>query len=117
MSEALEPLGLRARESGVLAVVGQLGPTSQRRLSQLLEIDRSSMVQCVDRLEGLKLVARQPSPEDRRVAAVTITLRGEQTLRDAKRKLDVYEAELLAPLTKSEQATLRELLAKLAQPE
>lgn len=117
MQEALTPLGLHPRESAILASIGQLGALSQRRLSQLLEIDRSTMVTSVDRLEELKLVEREACATDRRVALVTLTSRGEQALREAKRQLDDFEAGLLSPLTKAEQAVLRETLRKIAIPE
>ena len=116
MRDALMPLGLQPRETGILASVSQLGAMSQRRLSQLLEIDRSTMVTCVDRLQSLKLVERELSPADRRVALVTLTARGEQAVRDAKRQLDGFESELLATLTKTEQVAFREALAKVASP-
>jgi DNA-binding MarR family transcriptional regulator len=115
MVEALASLALQPRETGVLAAVGQFGPISQRRLSHLLEIDRSSMVTCVDRLQSLKLVTREADPEDRRVTLVTLTSRGEQAVRDAKRELDALESELLLPLTKAEQTAFRESLGKLGR--
>jgi DNA-binding MarR family transcriptional regulator len=117
MVDALKPLGLQPRETGILASVNQFGAMSQRRLSQLLGIDRSTMVTCVDRLEGLKLVEREPCPNDRRVTLITLTARGEQAVRDAKRQLDTFEAQMLAPLTKAEQMTLRETLGKISGTE
>ena len=113
MVDALEPLGMQPRETAILASVSQFGAMSQRQLSQLLGIDRSTMVTCVDRLQALKLAERQPRPDDRRVALVTLTARGEQAVRDAKRLLDAFESELLAPLTKPEQAAFREALVKM----
>ena len=117
MQEALKPLGFHPREGAILASIGQLGPLSQRRLSQLLEIDRSTMVTSVDRLEELNLVEREACATDRRVALVTLTSRGEQALREAKRQLDDFESGLLSGLTKTEQAVLRETLRKVATPE
>src|SRR5829696_1332957 len=64
--ELVAPSGLSRREFLVLAGAVFDGPASQRRISERLQIDRSTMTEIVDRLEAHGLVERLPDPDDRR---------------------------------------------------
>lgn len=107
MSEALAPLGIQGRESGILAAIRQFGALSQQRLGELLSIDRTTMVLSIDRLEELELVERTAHASDRRIFLVRLTARGERAVDEAKRRLEAFEAKLLSPLPKREQRAFR----------
>ena len=65
--------GVRAPTYGVLSVVKQRGPISQREVCDWLGVHASDMVELVDRLEHLGWVARRRDPTDRRRYELTIT--------------------------------------------
>jgi DNA-binding MarR family transcriptional regulator len=115
MAEALAPLGVQPRESGILAAIAQFGALSQRRIGEILLIDRTTMVMCVDRLEELGLVERVRQPSDRRVFLVELTEKGRSIVPQAQRLLEAFEAELLAPLSAEEQRRFRGAVYKLVR--
>lgn len=115
MTEALAPLGVLPRESGILAALTEFGPMSQQRIGALLVIDRTTMVVSIDRLEELELVERTAHPDDRRVFLVALTPKGVKATRDAKRRLEAFEDELLAPLSAGERAAFRDALLRVVR--
>lgn len=107
MAEALVPLGVQPRESGILAAIAQFGAMSQQRIGEILLIDRTTMVMSIDRLEELGLVERVRKPSDRRVFLVELTEKGRSAVPQAQRLLESFEAELLAPLSAEDQRRFR----------
>ena len=116
MAAALEPLGIQPRESGILAALAQFGPLPQQRLGELLVIDRTTMVLSIDRLEELELVERAAAPTDRRVYMIHLTHKGRAAVGDSKRRLDTFEADLLAPLSQADGRRFREALLRVVSP-
>ena len=111
---ALEPLGLRPPQFGVLTLIDTNPGSAQRELVERSMIDASSMVALIDELEELGLAERRPHPNDRRKHAVHLTDAGEKTLKRARERAMSFAKELFAPLDREEQETLRLLLRKLA---
>ena len=81
----------QANESGigvgqhlVLKMLAEVGPCSQRVLSEELRIDRSVMVGVCDGLEKAGHVRRERDAADRRAYAVTITDSGRQLLAEPR---------------------------------
>jgi len=112
-AESLEPLGIDARDYGVLALIAELGPLSQQALAELLHVDRSTMVSLVDELEERELVRRRRNPSDRRAYAIDATPAGLKTQEQAALLLAECERHFLTPLTRDEQRTFYDLLARL----
>src|SRR3954452_19491378 len=52
------------------------------RLSAVIAFDRSTLGNVIERLEAKKLIARTPSPEDKRVKLLGLTKAGAAILRD-----------------------------------
>lgn len=115
MTEALEPLGVQPRESGVLAALAQFGPMSQQRLGELLVIDRTTMVLSIDRLEELRLVQRAADPRDRRSFSIELTPKGVAAVAECQRRLEAFEDALLAPLPRKERARFRQAVYRLVE--
>jgi DNA-binding MarR family transcriptional regulator len=102
--------GFRPPCMGVLAVVADLQPVSQREISDQLGLDASDVVGVLDLLEDAGLVERRRDPHDRRRHAVVLTDKGEW----AAHRFDVLraqaEARALAALDPDERRQLAELL-------
>lgn len=113
MEKRLHGIQLGMKEFNVLVAVSEIGPISQQRLSQLLQIDRTTMVFVLDELEKLKLVERKANPEDRRAHAVVITGAGKTLLKKAMVILEDVQEEFFSSLTKSEMTSLQNILFKL----
>ena len=112
--QQLAPAGISARELAVLLLLNAREPESQQQAARRLGVDRTTMVALVDGLEDKGLVARQPDASDRRRNVISLTNAGEMTLARATRASDAAEQQLLAELSDTEAAQLRELLRRIA---
>jgi DNA-binding MarR family transcriptional regulator len=115
LGRALDVLGLGIREFGLLRLLDDAGGTSQRALGQMLRLTPNRMVALVDSLESKGLIERRAHPGDRRAYAVTLTGEGRAALERGFQAAFGVEAEMCAPLDKSERGQLLGLLTKLAQ--
>lgn len=105
-------------EMAVLAAVEAFGPASQRVLGERLAINRTVMVQIIDRLEADGLVARNRDPRDRRSYAVELTDRGRRGVATLDAQVSAHTDCLTERLTMPERRRLNELLhALLSTPE
>jgi DNA-binding MarR family transcriptional regulator len=115
VTDALAPLGLRARHYSILMALAEHGPASQHNLGKGLLIDRTTMVSVVDDLERLGLVMRAADPQDRRAYRVELTGRGRTSLVRATGAVARAERNLLAGLSVDEQGQLRTLLRRVVE--
>jgi DNA-binding MarR family transcriptional regulator len=111
---ALEGVGLRPPDFGVLTLIDSRPGLTQKELVEGSLIDPSSMVAVLDDLEARGLAERRTHPSDRRKHAVHLTQKGKRTLDRARKVATDFADELLAPLDADERETLRVLLRKLA---
>ncbi|WP_240980808.1 MarR family transcriptional regulator [Streptomyces sp. Z423-1] len=93
---------------------------SQLDLAERLGINRTIMVQVIDRLEARGEVQRTRNPDNRRQYVLSLTDRGRAALGAMRRAVAERDARLTAVLTPQETARLDELLTRLlpesAQP-
>jgi len=82
-------------------------------LSERLMVTNGNVTALVERLVADGLVARAPSPTDRRAQLVRLTRRGARALAEMAPEHHRWIGELFAPLTAAERAHLRALLDKL----
>lgn len=76
MSSHLGARGLTESRAGVLHVLGQSGPTTQRTLADALDVAPRTITGLVDGLVASGHVTREPHPTDRRATLVTPTEHG-----------------------------------------
>jgi DNA-binding MarR family transcriptional regulator len=114
-NHALRVLDLDVRHVGVLAVLAARGQQTQRQLVEAVELDKSSMVYVVARLERDGLVARHRSPVDRRTYEITVTELGRRRLADAVRIGTAVMGELLEPLSHQEERQLNDMLTRIIE--
>jgi DNA-binding MarR family transcriptional regulator len=109
----LAEIGIDPREAGALGVLVAEGPHSQRRLGNIMGIDRTTMVAITDGLESKGLVRRERNPQDRRAYALVATTRGRRMLGRATQAIEQAESEFLAVLPIADQRRLKNLLRRL----
>jgi len=88
-------------------------PMKMSLLSQMLLVSNGNATTVVDRLEKDGLVARQPSPEDRRVVLVGLTEAGTDWFRELARAHEAEVNTLLADLGHDELSDIRDLMRRL----
>lgn len=100
----LAPFGIEVMHLSLLGVLALEGPHTQIELARKSGRDRSSMVGMVDQLENLKLLERQPNPQDRRANILRITPEGEWVVHQGKTLLEQAQSKFLAVLPESDRA-------------
>ncbi|MCX5207399.1 MarR family transcriptional regulator [Streptomyces sp. NBC_00237] len=103
--------GLTASQAKALSVL-RATPAPMRALATTLACDASNITGIVDRLEKRELVRREPSPTDRRVKNVVLTVAGEVTI-DAIRARMHTTLSALDTLDDSERTALFTLLGRV----
>ncbi|HEY1522449.1 MAG TPA: MarR family transcriptional regulator [Solirubrobacteraceae bacterium] len=106
---AASELDLHPAQAGALMQLSSPLPMSE--LASQLGCDSSNVTGLVDRLEAGKLVARQPSFEDRRVKHVVLTEAG-QTIRQLMLDQVGQAPDGFERLSAGEQRQLRDLLRR-----
>jgi DNA-binding MarR family transcriptional regulator len=109
----LAGIALSARQAGILTMVTELEPMTQKALGEALRIDRTTMVALLDDLEEKGYVVRLRHPRDRRAFLVHPTNSGRAAKVAAVRILDDQQRRFLAPLTSAERSQLAVLLTRL----
>lgn len=84
------------------------------RLSTLIAFDRSTIGGVLERLEAKGWILRTPSPTDRRVKLLRLTLEGERLLRQVEPAVRRVQQRLLEPLAPADRAVMLRLLGQLA---
>ena len=115
-NQMLARVGLTARQVGILTLVTELEPTTQKALSDMLRIDRTTMVTLIDDLENRGYVVRRRHPRDRRAFLVHPTDSGRAAQREGVAILDEQQERFLAPLSPAERRQLGALVKRLQGP-
>ncbi len=88
------------------------GPMTLGELSSRMMVSNGNVTGLVERLVADGLVARRPSPSDRRVQLVSLTPEGRRAFRALARAHENWIAEIFSDLKASDISVLMELLAK-----
>jgi MarR family transcriptional regulator, lower aerobic nicotinate degradation pathway regulator len=117
--DELSPFGINPKHYGILATIASRGPLTQQSLGELIQIDRTTIVQLVDDLERKGAVVRGQTPGDRRSYALELTPEGKALLEKAGPRMLATQERFFEPLQPQERKELHRLLTKLvvAQPE
>jgi DNA-binding MarR family transcriptional regulator len=112
-AKVLDDWNISPGQVGVLALVKANSGINQTRVGNALGIDRSTLVAVIDRLEERDLIARTPSPTDRRSHALVLTEAGERYLAKLLPQVLEHERQIAANMSDDERATLIELLSRV----
>jgi DNA-binding MarR family transcriptional regulator len=112
--EEVGPLDLTPRQYAVLHMIEEVPGIDQASLSNMIAVDKTTMVKLVDRLVDKELITRTRSQTDRRANHLHVTDKGRALLAQVVPCLDRSDQRILAPLSPDEQhefmATLSELV-------
>lgn len=108
----LAPLGLTVQMCGVLNFLAA-SPTSQHELGAQLAIDRTTVVELIDELEKLGVVARHRNPSDRRSYTLILTPKGRTFQKRAARAFDAAADEFFGPLKPGERKAMADMLRRM----
>jgi MarR family transcriptional regulator, transcriptional regulator for hemolysin len=112
LTARLEHLGLTPREQCVL-IKALEGDRTQIQLAELCQLDKTTMVVTVDKLEQRGLVERRPAPKDRRARIIAVTEAGRELAEDGDALVQGIFADVLGSLPEDERDVFAAALARL----
>jgi DNA-binding MarR family transcriptional regulator len=107
------PHQLTPTQFASLAKIYDEGTVSQNKLGRLTAMDPATMQGVIARLLDRGFILRDPDPEDRRRALLSLTDAGRAAFLEAAANGKLISKETLAPLDAKERAAFLRLLAKL----
>ena len=111
----LKQVRLTARQMGILTLIIEREPMTQRQLGETIGVDRTTMVALLDDLEAKGFAKRRRNPADRRAFLISPTERGITAQQRGLQVLDEIADAFLKPLTEPQRHQLAELL-RLLEP-
>ncbi|MDB5575118.1 MAG: MarR family transcriptional regulator [Bradyrhizobium sp.] len=110
---ALAGSGLNPGQLAIVAALASVNDLSQRELTRLTDIEKSSMVLFLNQLEADGWVERRTHPTDGRAHAIHLSEAGRARLGPIGQRLVAAEATFLEGLSDAEKRQLAELLHRL----
>ena len=89
---------LTTRQFGLLKIVHDVGPVRQSELAGLLDLDRSTLGEMLNRMVDRRLVVRRAARGDRRTSEIDITEAGRSALMGTVRGAVEAQVAFLDPL-------------------
>jgi MarR family transcriptional regulator, lower aerobic nicotinate degradation pathway regulator len=108
-------LGVTPVQYAVLQAVRNSPNFDQRTLAATIGYDTSTTADVIDRLEARALLARNASPDDRRVRLLTLTAAGEELLDAVVPAMRRTQERILAPLSEHQQGEFMKMLRTLVK--
>jgi DNA-binding MarR family transcriptional regulator len=106
--------GLTPGQLAILVLIDRNPDTTQRRLSEGMGIEKSTLVVRLHRLAERGLVERVRSEDDRRQNGLHLTAQGRSVLKSTLAFIERHERKISAALTAGEREQLVTLLRKIA---
>ena len=103
----------KGSQKRILMMLLETGPVTQKKLTALLGIQPGSASEVIGKLEAAGLIARTPSPEDRRTTDVCLTEAGAVAAREALAVREKRHETMFSCFTPEEKQTLLQLLEQL----
>lgn len=111
LSARLAEMGLRQADASVLILLGENPGVTSSALGRALDIQRANMVPLLKRLEDAGLIGR--AAIDGKSRGLNLTAQGARKLAEARRVIELFEAELLARVPPQHRAHLLPALEAL----
>ncbi len=109
------PFDITSVQYAALVAIAATPGLDATRLAHLIALDRSTIGDVLERLEGKGWVCRTPSSADRRIKRLELSRTGADLLAAVAPAVERVQQRLLAPLTPSERGTVMQLLARIAE--
>ena len=106
-------VGLTPAQFGVLSVLRASPGLDQSSLARALGFDKVTVLRVLRGLETRGLIERSPAPASRRNLSISLSGVGLTLLKQAQEPAELAYDRLMAPLNKTQQAQLMELLQLL----
>lgn len=105
------------KHMGLLLVIQEHSGISQKEAGEIQRIDRTTMTQMIDLLEGLGLVKRIPQPNNRRAYGLFLTEKGSDRVEVLWQHIQEAQGKALERLSAEEVMKLKEYLLLIVKEE
>jgi len=95
----------------ILRFLADAPDSDMRELAQYLRVTAPSATGLVDALIAQKLVIRKPDPKDRRRVLISLSPKGDATIKKAARHREAAFARITTPLSRSDRMELIRILS------
>ena len=112
LTAALAEIDITPRDQCVLWHALE-GERTQIQLAELADLDKTTMVVTIDRLEQAGLAERRPSSKDRRARIISVTGEGRRVVAEGAEIVDRVHSEVLAALPPEERRAFADALVRL----
>ncbi len=96
----MREFGLSGKDAHLLAYLAFYGPCTVRELRTVFGHKPSTLTSILDRLENEQLIVRKAQPGDRRTFQIACTRKGIKMGKDARRRVEQFEEEVLQRVPK-----------------
>lgn len=112
-AEILDGQDITPIQWGVMAAILEEPGAGQKHIAKRVGIDPVTLGQMIDALEKKDLVKRETDPGDRRGRQLFLTQRATELRHRLRPSMLEAQERVLAPLTKTERASLLDMLARV----
>jgi len=112
-NEGIQPYVLTAVQFGTLQVIADRPGIDQISLAQASDIDRTTVMRVLHRLEEFQLVCRKSYPRDKRINRVYITEQGRELIVAVEPLAEATQHRLLEPLDPEDRKAFMQMLSRL----
>ncbi len=113
--EACAREGITPGLFSILAIIYHNPGLTQTAVSVALDVDRSAMVAAIDKLEGMEVVERRKSKNDRRSYALYLTEKGRTFTERLNQKVVAGEQEFTTFMSDAEREGLLDILDRIIE--
>lgn len=106
----LESKGLIPKQMGLMFAIGDRPGITQKEAGLVQQIDRTTMTQQIDHLEGLGMVRRVQNPSDRRAYGLFLTDRGSEMVSELWEHVEKAHKAVFSKLDAEQVEALRQYL-------
>ncbi|HEY7488726.1 MAG TPA: MarR family winged helix-turn-helix transcriptional regulator [Streptosporangiaceae bacterium] len=114
LTAELAEIGITPRDQCVLWHALEAERT-QIQLAELADLDKTTMVVTVDKLEKAGLAERRPSSKDRRARVIWVTEAGRRAVEEGTKIVDRVHGEVLSALPPDQAAAFADALVQLTE--
>lgn len=109
----VDKFGITVAGWRILVTLAEYGELQAKEVARLTNMDKVRVSRAVATMLDNKLLERRVCDNDSRVTILTLNAAGKELYQRIAPEALAWEAELVAPLTKSEQRSLSQILDKL----
>ena len=96
----LKPYGINAGQFPILIVLYQNEQVSQKTISKLLNLDKTSLARTIKKLEEEKYIKRKQDKNDKRAYSIYLTVKAKKIERDIKKIARLWTEIILEDFSK-----------------